>query len=60
MKHNRITFLGCMIVAISLLSSCNNKETTTPTRKNIEDAVLKFSPSTNIREMPRIWTIRRA
>ena len=39
MKYNRITFLGCMIVAISLLSSCNNKETTTPTRKNIEDAV---------------------
>ncbi|BAO76398.1 efflux RND transporter periplasmic adaptor subunit [Winogradskyella sp. PG-2] len=28
-----------MIVALSLLSSCNNKETTTPTRKNIEDAV---------------------
>jgi multidrug efflux pump subunit AcrA (membrane-fusion protein) len=28
-----------MIVIISLLSSCNNKETTTPTRKNIEDAV---------------------
>lgn len=39
MKQNRITFLGCMLVAISLLSSCNNKETTTPTRKNIEDAV---------------------
>ena len=28
-----------MIVALSILSSCNNKETTTPTRKNIEDAV---------------------
>jgi macrolide-specific efflux system membrane fusion protein len=39
MKYNRKPFLGCMVVAISLLSSCNNKETTTPTRKNIEDTV---------------------
>jgi macrolide-specific efflux system membrane fusion protein len=39
MKHNRITFLGSMLVAISLLSSCKSKETTTPTRKNIEEAV---------------------
>lgn len=39
MKHNRTTFLVCIIVALSLLSSCNSKETTTPTRKNIEDVV---------------------
>lgn len=39
MKHNSIPFLGCMIIVISLLSSCNNKETTTPILKNIEDAV---------------------
>lgn len=39
MKPHSITFLGCMILALSLLSSCNSKETTTPTRKNIEDVV---------------------
>ena len=39
MKHNRITFFGCMIVIISLLSSCNKKETITPTRKHIVNAV---------------------
>lgn len=39
MNNSRIAFLGCMIVALSLLSSCNSKETTTPTRKNIEDVV---------------------
>lgn len=39
MKYNRITFLGCMLVAMSLLSACNSKETTSPIRKNIEDAV---------------------
>ena len=39
MKPHSITFFGCMILALSLLSSCNSKETTTPTRKNIEDVV---------------------
>lgn len=39
MKHNRFTLWGSMIVILTLLSSCNKKETTTPTRKHIVDAV---------------------
>lgn len=39
MKHNRFTLWGSMIVIITLLSSCNKRETTTPTRKHIVNAV---------------------
>ncbi len=37
MKISRIVFLWCM--ALFILSSCEQQETTMPTRKNIEDAV---------------------
>jgi macrolide-specific efflux system membrane fusion protein len=39
MKKNRTVILWCMVLSLSIFSSCKQNETTTPIRKNIEDAV---------------------
>jgi multidrug efflux pump subunit AcrA (membrane-fusion protein) len=39
MKTNRKIILWCAVLSLSVFCSCKNKETTTPTRKNIQDAV---------------------